>query len=118
MILSMKFILRHLWNSRLYSCIKIAGLTIGMTCMLLAILFVRDENSYDRFHQKANRLYRITTSINNPLHAESTVMGATGQVQGPAFAASIPQIEQYVRIMAGLGTNFIGDQKPLLINFM
>jgi ABC-type antimicrobial peptide transport system permease subunit len=114
----MKFILRHLWNNRLYSSIKIAGLTMGMTCILLAILFVRDENSYDRFHEKAAQLFRITTTINNPLNGENNIMGATGQVQGPAFAASIPEIQKYVRIMAGLGTNFIGDQKPLLINYM
>jgi putative ABC transport system permease protein len=114
----MKFIFRHLWNNRLYSSIKIAGLTIGMTCILLAILFIRDENSYDRFHEKASQLYRITTTINNPLNGGNRIMGSTGQVQGPAFAASIPEIKEYVRMMAGLGTNFIEEKKALLVNFI
>ena len=112
----MKFIFRHLWNNKLYSLIKISGLTIGMACALLAILFVRDENSYDRFHDKTSQLYRITTRIKE--HGVDRIMGATGQIQGPAFAANIPEIKEYVRIMAGLSTNFIGDQKPLLVNYL
>jgi len=115
---TMKFIFRNLWKNRLYSSIKIAGLTIGMACTLLAILFVNDENSYDKFHEKASRLYRITTSNNNRLREKNGIMGATGQVQGPAFKASIPEIQEYTRIMAGLSTNFIGDHKPLLVNFV
>ena len=115
---SMKFIFRHLWNNRLYSSIKIVGLTIGMACTLLAILFIRDENSFDRFHEKASQLYRITTNVSNPQDGGNQIMGATGQVQGPAFAASIPEIQEYVRIMAGLGTNFIGDEKPLLVDYL
>jgi putative ABC transport system permease protein len=115
---SMKFIFRHLWNNRLYSSIKIVGLAIGMTCILLAILFIRDENSYDRFHEKASHLYRITTTINNPLDGGNRIMGSTGQVQGPAFAASIPEIKGCVRMMAGLSTNFIEEKKALSVNFM
>jgi putative ABC transport system permease protein len=115
---SMKFIFRHLWNNRLYSSIKIAGLSIGMTCILLAILFIRDENSYDRFHEKASQLYRITTTINNPLNGGNRIMGSTGQVQGPAFAASIPEIKEYVRMWAGLSTNFIEEKKALSVNFI
>ena len=115
---SMKFIFRHLWNNRLYSSIKIAGLSIGMTCILLAILFIRDENSFDRFHERASQLYRITTTINNPLNGGNRIMGSTGQIQGPAFAASIPEIKGYVRMMAGLSTNFIEEKKALSLNFM
>ncbi len=89
-----------------------------MACILLAILFVRDENSFDKFHKKAAQLYRITTTINNPENGGNQIEGATGQVQGPAFKADIPEIEEYVRVMSGLSTNFIGDHKPLPVNFI
>ncbi len=115
---SVRFIIRHLWNNRLYSAIKILGLSLGMACVLLAVLFVRDENSFDKFHEKAARLYRITTLTNNPGNGGNQIVGATGQVQGPAFKAGVPEIEEYTRVMSGLSTNFIGDQKPLLINYI
>jgi putative ABC transport system permease protein len=103
---------------RLYSMIKILGLAVGMTFALLAILYIRDETSFDRFQTKADRLYRITTIINNPLDGGSKVMGATGQVQGPSFKNKIPEIEDYVRVKGGLSTNFIANDKALSLNFI
>jgi putative ABC transport system permease protein len=102
----------------MYSSIKIAGLTIGMTCVLLATLFVRDENSYDRFHSKASQLYRITTTIRNPNDEGARIVGATGQVQGPAFKAGIPDIQEYARIWPGLSTNFIEGDKHFFVNYL
>jgi len=115
---SVKLIIRKLRTDRLYSVIKILGLAVGMTCALLAILYIRDENSFDRFHAKADRLYRITTITDNPRDGERKVMGTTGQVQGPAFKNKIPEIEDYVRVWGGLGTNFIANDKPFLLNYI
>jgi len=103
---------------RLYSMIKILGLAVGMSCALLATLYIRDENSFDRFHTKADRLYRITTAINNPLDGGNRVMGATGQVQGPYFKNKIPEIEDYVKVMGGLSTNFIANDKALFLHYI
>src|SRR5438552_15512186 len=96
----LKIALRHLWRSRLYTTINIARLTVGMTCSLLAILYVNDEMNYDRFHKKAAQLYRLTTTITDEHGVQKTV--GTGQVQGPAFKAAIPEILDYVRIL-GIG---------------
>src|ERR1700722_6134345 len=52
--------IRNMNRSKVFSLINILGLAIGMTCCFLILLFVRDEFSYDRFHQKADRIYRIT----------------------------------------------------------
>jgi putative ABC transport system permease protein len=112
-----KIAFRHLWNNKLYSSIKITGLAFGMACTLLAILFIEDENSYDKFHGKAAHLYRVTTTVANLQDGRNRIMGATGQVQGPAFKAKIPEIEEYVRVWAVGGTNFIGNGKALLLNY-
>ena len=45
-------------------------------------------------------------------------MGATGQVQGPSFKNKIPEIEDYVRMWGGLGTNFIAGDKPFFVNYI
>jgi putative ABC transport system permease protein len=52
--------LRNLKRSKVISSINILGLALGMTCCFLILLFVRDELSYDRFHQKIDRIYRVT----------------------------------------------------------
>lgn len=52
-------VLRTIRRHKGYSFINIAGLAIGMACALLILLWIRDELSYDRFHQNGNDIYRI-----------------------------------------------------------
>jgi len=51
--------LRNLIKKKVYSIINITGLSIGITCSILIILWVYDELSFDRFHPKANSLYQV-----------------------------------------------------------
>src|SRR5277367_3947442 len=51
--------LRNLRKNSVYSFINISGLSIGITCSLLILLWVFDELSFDRFHPKADRLYQV-----------------------------------------------------------
>jgi putative ABC transport system permease protein len=96
-----KIALRHLWQNRLYSGINIVGLAFGLTCVLLAILYIRDEHNFDTFHQKSPHLYRVTTTLIADKGEDPQTSGGTGQVQGPAFKAAIPEVEEYVRVMGG-----------------
>ncbi|RDB05365.1 ABC transporter permease [Runella aurantiaca] len=96
-----KIALRHLWQNRLYSSINVIGLAFGLTCVLLAILYIRDEHNFDTFHQKSPDLYRITTTLIAAKGEDPQTSGGTGQVQGPAFKAAIPEMEEYVRVMGG-----------------
>lgn len=50
---------RTITNQWQYSVINITGLAVGMTCCILILLYVRHEQSYDRFHCDADRIYRI-----------------------------------------------------------
>jgi putative ABC transport system permease protein len=52
---------RNLRRHPAYTFINVTGLAVGMACCLLMLLFVRDELSYDRFHEKADRVYRIVS---------------------------------------------------------
>jgi putative ABC transport system permease protein len=55
----LKTALRNLWNNKGFSAINISGLALGMTCSLLILLWVRDEQSVDAFHTNGNNLYYI-----------------------------------------------------------
>jgi ABC-type antimicrobial peptide transport system permease subunit len=50
---------RNLMKNRVYSFINIAGLSIGITCSILILLWVFDELSFDRFHPKTDRLFQV-----------------------------------------------------------
>ena len=56
-----KIALRNLRRHPAYTFINVFGLVVGMTCCMLILLFVRDELSYDRHHEKADRIYRIVS---------------------------------------------------------
>ena len=54
-----KTIVRGLIKHKSYAAINILGLALGIACTLLCLLFVFDELSYDRFHEKFDRIYRV-----------------------------------------------------------
>jgi len=50
---------RNFFKQKVYSLINTAGLAIGLACFILIFLFINDELSYDRFHVKSDRTYRL-----------------------------------------------------------
>ena len=53
--------LRNLLRHRSHTFINIAGLASGITCVLFIVLYIADELSYDRYHDKADRVFRVAT---------------------------------------------------------
>ena len=51
--------LRNLLRNRVYTYVNVIGLGIGMGCCVMIMLFVQDELKYDRFHENADRIYRV-----------------------------------------------------------
>src|SRR5271154_1464829 len=49
---------RSILRSRVHSTINILGLSLGIACCILIVLFVKDEWTFDTFHSKAHRIYR------------------------------------------------------------
>jgi putative ABC transport system permease protein len=91
---------RNLPRNKIYSLINIAGLSLGLACAILIMLYVKDEVSYDRFHKNVSRIYRIDrqqTKGDGSVHSSSY----TGYFQGPRFSAKIPEIQSFVRFDPG-----------------
>jgi putative ABC transport system permease protein len=64
-----KIALRNFLKHKGFSFINIFGLAIGVACCVLIVLFVLDEVSYDRYHEKADQIYRVGIRgfVNNSL---------------------------------------------------
>jgi putative ABC transport system permease protein len=61
--------LRNIARHKLYSFINIAGLAVGLACVIFIILFVRDEVSFDKWIPGSENLYRVENTINEPGHS-------------------------------------------------
>ncbi len=57
----LKIALRSIYRNKAYTLINIVGLAVGMACCLLITLWIRYELTYDRFHDGAERIYRIVS---------------------------------------------------------
>ncbi|NER85219.1 MAG: ABC transporter permease, partial [Leptolyngbya sp. SIO1D8] len=55
----LKVTFRNLVNQKFYTSLNILGLSIGIASCLLILLYVHNELSYDTFHEKAERVYRV-----------------------------------------------------------
>ncbi len=88
---------RNLVRFKVYSAINIVGLAIGIAFSILTILYVRHEWSFDAFHEKADRIYRvyIKGEVGEGSVATATMPGPLG----PALAEAFPtQMQRVVRI--------------------
>jgi putative ABC transport system permease protein len=93
-----KTAIRNLFGNKIYSLINIAGLSLGLACAMLIILYIKDELSYDRFHANANHIYRVISRGVSPDGSQESNMGISGFFQGPHFTAKIPEIKSFVRL--------------------
>jgi putative ABC transport system permease protein len=88
---------RNLAKNKVYSFINIAGLSMGLACAMLILLYTKDEVSYDRFLPNVNNIYRIVSKQVGPDGGIMMQSGSTGSFHGPAFASAIPEIASFVR---------------------
>ncbi len=91
-----KIAFRNLRRHKIYSIINISGLSIGMACCLLILLYVKDELSYDNYHEKSDRIYRLLAI--SEFAGVSRTFAMTPPALGPAFAREIPEVDSSVRL--------------------
>ena len=92
-----KTALRHILKHFGYSTLNILGLTIGITSALFLIIYVSDEVSYDRFHEKADRIYRVSSKITEP---DDQFTWIVAQIPfGPKVVQDYPEVESFVRFI-------------------
>ncbi len=88
---------RHILKHFGYSILNILGLTIGITSALFLIIYVSDEVSYDNFHEKADRIYRVSSKITEP---DDQFTWIVAQIPfGPQVVQDYPEVESFVRFI-------------------
>ena len=100
--------LRHLFGNKGYFFINTLGLSTGIACCLLIFLFVRHEWTYDAFHEKADRLYRVvqdgTGFRDNPFSSANTPLPLA-----TALEQRYPDVSRTVRIRRSTSEVHIGE---------
>ena len=99
----LKVAVRSLLKRKAFSLINILGLATGMAVCLLIVLFIRSELSYDKFHQDADRIYRMVLDRKYPEHNSSYAIIPFSV--GPAVFRECPDVEACTGLQNFAGNN-------------
>ena len=82
---------RNLFQSKSFTILNIAGLSTGMACSILILLWVQNEVSYDKFHSDSEKIYRCIVGFGD----FKTAVSSAGI--GPDVKEELSEIEAVVR---------------------
>ncbi len=88
----LKVALRTLRKRPGFSLINVGGLGLGLACCFLIVLFIQHERSFDRFHERGDRIVRLTY-MNADGHYANSAAGFA-----PMIKEAFPEVEQAVRL--------------------
>lgn len=100
-----KIAIRNLWKNKGFTAINIAGLAIGLACFILIALYVVDELSYDRYNEKADRIYRVDADIK--FGGNELKLCVSSDPMGATLKKDYPQVEEYTRIYSSEGDKLV-----------
>lgn len=108
-----KIAIRNLSKQRVPALINILGLSIGIACFSLFLLYALNEFNYDRFHKNATLIFRVFRW--NEAYEGREKGGDTYMPMplGPAMKQDFPDVNDYVRIDEGWSKNFVRTGKTL-----
>ncbi len=87
--------MRNIRKHKGYTSINIIGLAVGIACTILILLWVREEWGYDRYHENADRIYRVVSSSSD----DGRPTNANGSFAvGPALEKDFPEVIESVRL--------------------
>jgi putative ABC transport system permease protein len=102
----LKVAFRNLVKHKGYAFINILGLAVGMAASVLIFLYITNEMSYDKFHDNADRTYRITADWSNKGDSRIHQLG-TPYVLAKTIRENYPQVEAITQIAGPLGDAII-----------
>lgn len=96
-------------RNKLYSLINITGLAIGIACCVLIYLYVRHEKSYDAYHEKGDRIFRMTTVGYKP--NKTDYFAPTSPIMANRLYEQFPEVESFVRFNPSMRPLSYKDRK-------
>ncbi|MDJ1502817.1 ABC transporter permease [Xanthocytophaga agilis] len=91
-----KIAFRNLEKNKAFSFINILGLSVGMACCMLILLYVQNEISYDKHHTRAEDMYRVGTTFVTTDQTKN--MPYTPAPMAFTLKADFPEVEQATRV--------------------
>ncbi len=93
----LKTAVRHIFKHSGYSVLNILGLMLGISSALFLIIYVSDELSYDRYHENADRIYRVSSKITE---TDDQFTWNVAQIpMGPQVVQDYPEVQSFVRFI-------------------
>ena len=92
----LRTLFRNFAKSKAYSLINITGLSIGMAAALLIILWIQNEMSMERFHEKEDRIY-VMYNRDSDGEGNRWAWDNTPKILAPTLKADYPEVEDVVR---------------------
>src|SRR3569833_4490107 len=89
---------RNIKRQPFISFVNIVGLTIGLTCCLLIVMYIVNERSYDKFNKNADDIYRVTRIFYADDGAEALHTGSVAPPFGPLLQNAFPDIKEVTRL--------------------
>ena len=102
--------IRFLAKNKAFSFINIVGLSLGLACAMLMVLYAKDELSFDKFHKDLGSRFLITIDVQNPDGSSFDKMGASSMLHGPRFKDNVPEVESFVRLRNIFKDVKLGDE--------
>ncbi|MEJ1237395.1 ABC transporter permease [Chryseolinea sp. T2] len=98
--------LRHLSKNKVFSAINILGLTVGLTCFTIIALYVENECSYDRFHDREEDIYRVVTNF---INSDGTIIpdATTPSALSTALRNEVTDVESATRLSPAAGRLYL-----------
>src|SRR5215813_6783640 len=91
---------RSLLRNRTYTFINIAGLAVGIGVCALIFIIIQFHSSFDNFHSKKDRIYRVLTEYHHEDAANVTYGKDIPFPMPMGLKTAFPQIEQIAPIFA------------------
>jgi putative ABC transport system permease protein len=91
-----KVALRNFWKDRISNSLNTLGLSIGMACCMLILIYIQDELSFNRFNPRLRDIYGVQWGTN--IKGLTSVFATTPVTLGPAIASDMSQVAEVSRM--------------------
>jgi putative ABC transport system permease protein len=110
----LKTALRNITRQKVFSFINISGLALSLTAVWIISLYIADELSYDHYHKKAGRIYRLVS--HGTSGEEKFDITGTSALAAETFKKDFPEVEDAVRLDAEGGGIITYNDKTIKEN--
>lgn len=105
----LKTTFRNILKDKTYSFIIIFGFSLGLACVLLISIWLRNEFSYDKFHSKGNRIYKVDADAT--FDNKDLQLGTQTNYTGPMLKKDLPEVEDYLRLTHPFRASIVKSSK-------